>query len=235
MPGFFDFLSGIERYAQDQAAIDRLNRRHRMVIAPLAAEIEGARVLDLAAHDGRWAHAWAGAGAREVIGIEGRPDLVARYQTFPDLDLRVRVQLEVGDIFDGLEARVRAGERFDIVGVLGIFYHVMDHFRLLRLATALQPKMIVIDSEFALRPGPTITLARERTDKPLNATPQTPGQKIAVVGIPSRAATELMAEALGYRTEWLDWTALKGEDRAGLWDYYRPRNKRRGTCILRPA
>ena len=235
MPGFFDFLNGVQRYAEDQGAIDRLNRRHDMLIAPLADQIEGARVLDLAAHDGRWAHAWADAGAAKVIGIEGRAELVGRYDSFPDPDLRARVQLEVGDIFDGMEARVAAGDTFDIVGVLGIFYHVMDHFRLLRLAAALGPKLIVIDSEFALRPGPTITLAREKTAKHMNAIEQTPGQEVAVVGIPSRAATELMAEALGYRTEWLDWDVLKGPDRVGLQDYYRARNKRRGSCILRPA
>jgi hypothetical protein len=234
MAGFFDFLTALPRYADDANAVDRLNKRHGMMIAPFAGEIAGARVLDLAAHDGRWSHAFAAAGAREVVGIEGRADLVDRYASFPDAGLRARVDLRTGDIFDAMEEMVRRGETFDVVGVLGIFYHIMDHFRLLRLVTLLRPRLVILDSEFSLRPGPTITLAREKTEKDLNSTPQVPGQEVAVVGIPSRAATALMADALGYGCDWLDWDALKGEARKGLWDYYRPEKKRRGTCLLRP-
>ncbi|SLN76022.1 class I SAM-dependent methyltransferase [Roseisalinus antarcticus] len=235
MAGFFDFLTALPRYQDDATSVDRLNKRHGMLIAPLRDEIAGARVLDLAAHDGRWSHAFAEAGAREVIAVEGRAELVARYAHFPDPELRQKVDLRQGDIFDALEEMVRKGETFDVVGVLGIFYHIMDHFRLLRLVTQLKPRVVIVDSEFSLRPGPTITLAKEKTEKHLNAIEQVDGQEVAVIGIPSRAATALMAEVLGYQTEWLDWDRLKGPERKNLFDYYRPERKRRGTCLLRPA
>jgi 2-polyprenyl-3-methyl-5-hydroxy-6-metoxy-1,4-benzoquinol methylase len=170
--GFFDFLAEIEPYAEDAGSIRRLNARHKMIVAPLARQIAGKSVLDLAAHDGRWAHAFADAGAREVVGIEGREALVARYAQFPHPKTKARVTLKVGDIFDGMEAEIAAGKTYDVLGVLGIFDHIMDHFRLLKLVHQLRPGLVIIDSEFALRPGPVITLARERVDNPLNAIAQ---------------------------------------------------------------
>jgi len=234
MQGFFDFLETHDRYADDRAAIDRLNRRHAMILAPLADEIAGARVLDLGAHDGRWAHAFAAIGARDVVAIEGRAALVAQYAAFPDPAVKARVSLRQGELFEATEALAKSGERFDIIALLGIFYHIMDHHRLLRFCAALRPRMVIIDSEFALRPGPVITLVREETDNPLNAIPQVKGQRTALVGIPSFPAIEAMADTLGYAATWVDWGVLAEADRAGLGDYFRPKGKRRGTVILRP-
>lgn len=234
MQGFFDFLGAIDPYVGDAAGVQRLNRRHEMFVAPYAAEIKGDRVLDLGAHDGRWAHAFAAAGAREVVGIEGRAELIARYDHFPDAAVKSRVTLTQGDIFDGLDARVKAGETFDIIAVLGVFYHIMDHHRLLRLCAALKPGMVIIDSEFAIRPGPVITLVREDTSNPLNAIEQMAGQSSALVGIPSFRAVDAMADVLGFQTEWLDWDSLPKEARGSVGDYYRPNGKKRGTVVLRP-
>ncbi len=232
--GFFDFLGEIEPYAEDGGSVRRLNARHKMIIRPLASQIAGKSVLDLAAHDGRWAHAFADAGARSVLGIEGRAELVARYAHFPHPRVKERVTLQVGDIFAGMEAEVAAGHTYDVLGVLGIFYHIMDHFRLLKLVQRLRPELVIIDSEFALRPGPVITLARERVDNPLNAIEQVAGQEKTVIGIPSFPAMEVMADVLGYDITWLDWNTVPQGQRATIGDYYRPENKRRGTCLLRP-
>lgn len=232
--GFFDFLRSLERYAEDDAGIRRLDLRHQFLIEPVKSEIAGARVLDLAAHDGRWAYAFADAGAREVVGIEGRAHLVDRFQQFPDGPVKDRVTLRVGDIFAGLEQELAAGESYDVIGVLGIFYHIMDHFRLLQLATRFKPKLIIVDSEFALRPGQVIMLVREDPTKDLNALPQAEGQEKALIGIPSVTALEAMADVLGYRTDWADWDTVPEGKRKPVFDYYRPETKRRATCFLRP-
>lgn len=231
---FYDFLSKTARYGEDANAVERLNERHRMLIAPLTEELEGAKVLDLAAHDGRWAYAFAAAGAREVLGIEGRQELIDQFQHYPRAHLRERVTLKCDDIFAGMEKEIAAGQRFDVVGVLGILYHVMDHFRLFQLVRQLKPKLILVDSEFALRPAPVIVLTREETDNILCSIPQVEGQKKALIGIPSRAAMEAIADSLGYECHWLDWNSLPEARRRCLRDYYRPEVKRRGTCILRP-
>ncbi|MEZ5911463.1 MAG: class I SAM-dependent methyltransferase [Paracoccaceae bacterium] len=233
--GFFDFLGDDPAYAEKPADIARLNRRWEFLIAPFGAELEGARVADIAAHDGRWAYALAGAGAAEVIGVEARCEVAARFARYPRRGFKRRVRIETGDLYRWLSDRGDAGETFDIVALFGIFYHVMDHFRLLADVRRLRPKLIIIDSEFILADNPMIQLVKERTDNILNAAPQIEGQEMALKGIPSRAAMERMAEALGYDLEWLDWSALALEDRAGVQDYFREGRMRRGTCALRPA
>jgi hypothetical protein len=234
--GFFDFISQMPGYDKRLGAVRRLNRRRQFLVTPFMAEVAGARLLDLGAHDGRWSYAYAAAGAAQVVGIEGRADMAARFRHWPDPDLRARVTLRVDDIFAGLEKARAAGETYDIVAVLGVFYHIADHLRLLRLIRDLRPRLVIIDSEFALRPNPVILLKREDVQNPLNAPPQIDGQARAIVGIPSFAAMEMMADALDYSLIWSDWDSLPMDQRKGVADYFRPKGeaKRRATCALRP-
>lgn len=230
--GFFDFLRADPNYSMTD--LSRMNCRHDMIIAPFKAELHDARVLDLAAHDGRWSYALAGAGARSVLGVEARQMLIDRYDSFPAAPFKDRVQFHTGDLFDTLDQMIATQERFDVVALFGILYHVMDHFRLLRQVTALRPDLVIIDSEFISSANPMIQLVRERTDNPLNAIPQHAGQETAIVGIPSTVAVERIAEALNYRCDWLDWDALPPEKRRGVRDYFRAEKKRRRSCVLRP-
>ena len=232
--GFFDFLRLVARYASDDYGIGRLNQRHRKLIEPISAELAGARVLDLAAHDGRWSYAFAAAGARHVVGIEGRQHLIDRFAEFPQDEHAARVTLRCGDIFAGMEADLAAGAAYDVIGVLGIFYHVMDHFRLLQLVTRFKPRLVLLDSEFSLRPGQVIELVREDPAKDLNALAQVEGQEKALIGIPSLSALEAMADVLGYQVTWVDWSDVRPNKRRFVADYFRPQGKRRATCLLRP-
>ena len=65
MSGFFDFLKSLPPYDDNATTVHRLDQRHRLIIDPFQPQIAGARVLDLAAHDGRWSYALAHAGALE--------------------------------------------------------------------------------------------------------------------------------------------------------------------------
>ena len=105
---------------------------------------------------------------------------------------------------------------------------------LFQLARKLKPKLIIVDSEFILRDAPMIQLVRERTDNILNATPQIEGQEVAIKGIPSFAAMEVMADVLGYDTHWSDWNSLPKGKRDGVGDYFRETRMRRATCALVP-
>ena len=232
--GFFDFIADLPHYHDHTAPVQRMNKRHEALIAPFAGDINGARVLDLASHDGRWCYAFAGAGAASVVGIEGRQEMVDKFADYPDEGLKARIELRVGDLFEGMEAAISAGETYDVVGVFGILYHVMDHFRLFQLVRKLQPKLVIVDSEFMLRPAPMMMLKTERTSNVLNAIPQYEGQERAIKAVPSFAAMERIAEALGFATEWVDWDARAEDDRRGVSDYYREKDMRRGTCALRP-
>ena len=113
----------------------------------------------------------------------------------------------------------------------------MDHYRLLRLVSRLQPELVIIDSEWLIHDGPMIRVVLEDTRKILNAIANDPGQVMAPKGVPSRGALEMMAGTLGYRTEWMDWDQLPRRRRRPVADYFRtpPAHNRRGTCALRPS
>src|SRR6056297_1434036 len=151
--GFFDFVSDLDAYVDSPKAALRLNKRRAVLVAPHAEEIAGARVLDLGAHDGRWAYAFAGAGAAHVVGIEGRAETASGLANYPDPDLRARIEMRIGDIHEEIDKAVAAGERYDVVAVFGVLYHLMDHLRLFTGLRRLGPKLILVDGEFLQRPG----------------------------------------------------------------------------------
>lgn len=235
---FFDFLKSTTRYAGSKAAVGRLDLRREFLVAPYLAEINGARVLDLGSHDGRWSYALAAAGAREVVGIEARPELIAQFGEYPANAIRSRISFIEADVFEELPAMVDRGEKFEVVAIFGFYYHIMDHYRLLKLVARLEPKLVVIDGEFATYKQPMIKLMYEDTRKFLNTIPHVKGQQRAPIGIPSHSAMEMMAESLGYTLEWADWYNVPPEKRKGLEEYYRdPKevDRKRGTCALRPG
>lgn len=230
----FDFIRGLPLYVDKPKDAERLNSRHRFIIQPFERDLRKARVLDLASHDGRWPYAFATAGAREVVGIEGRPELIAEFDGYPAGEVRDRVTLIQADINEEVPRLAAAGERFDVVSVLGIYYHITTHYSLLAHIRALRPKLIIIDGEFQNNQAPIIKLVQEDTRKNMNSLAYFDGQVKAVKGVPSRGAMEVMASSLGYSVEWLDWNGLPPKDRAGVQDYYRKGPQTRGTCALRP-
>lgn len=234
MAQIFNFLKHIPPYSENDTTVLRLNRRHKLLIDPFRPQIEDARVLDLACHDGRWSFALAAAGAAKVHGVEARQTLIDRFSAFPDTDFKARITLVCNDLFAELEKLAASGQSFDVVAVYGIFYHVMDHFRLLTLVQRLHPRVIIIDSEFIEVDNAMIQVLKEETSNPLNATADAPGKARTVVGVPSRRATEFMAEALDLDTTWIDTDLILGDDTQGMHDYFRDARKRRSTCALSP-
>lgn len=234
--GFFDFLGDSERYGES-SGIPRLNKRHRFLVKPYEAEIAGSSVLDLASHDGRWSYALSSAGAREVVGVEARQELIDQFASYPPGPEKDRISFLQGDVYEVLPRLVAEGRRFDVVAVFGLFYHVMDHYGLLKLIHRLQPRLVIIDSEFYLNEEPVIRLLRESTDRILHSIAHIPGQTRAPAGIPSKTAFEWMTASLGWSTEWADWESVPEDKRRGILSYYRepPEWKRRDTCALRPV
>ena len=222
---FFDFLADSTRYQGSPLALNRLNMRHRFIVQPFEA--------DLAGHDGWWSYALSAAGARVVVGVEARQDLIDQFAGYPRNEVSSKVTLKQGDVFEALPAFAAAGETFDVVAIFGLYYHIMDHYGLLKLVHALSPKLIIIDSDFLNRPQPLIRLL-ESTDKFLNSIAHVAGQDAAPVGAPSRSAMDLMANSLGYSTEWANWDALPRAQRGGLKEYFdQDELKSRDTVALR--
>lgn len=223
-----DFFDRVPRYSGNLKAISRLKARWKRVVQPVILDIAQKHVLDLGAHDGRWAYAYAHAGAAHVTAVEGRSNLIKQLQGYPDPNIISKITVFQDDIFSFLESAITQKKKFDVVALLGILYHTSDHFRLFIMIKKLSPKVIIIDGEFIRSNNPIVQFVLEETGNPLNAISQFPGQKNAIVGIPSRGAIEQIAVNLDYKIVWHH----SHMDELTPHDYNRRSKKRRYTCFL---
>ena len=230
--GFFNFIDQIDGYGSGSS--NRLNWRFKHIVEPFGDDLKAARVLDVAAHDGRWSYAFASMGAASVLGVEGRPELVERFANFPESRFKDRVRLKANELFDELSDLTDNKQTFDVVALFGILYHIMDHYRLMKYVSMLQPKLVIVDGEFIISSENIISLVRERTDRNLNAISSYDGQEFTVVGILSLGAMEQLADAIGYKCIWSNWDSVPDSERNFVKDYFRDGNKQRRTCCLRP-
>lgn len=189
----------------------RLNLRYEAIFAENRDIFAGAQVLDLASHDGRWSLAALATGARSVIGIEARPELVkaatqnlAAYGYGQD-----RVRFVTGDVHQVLGTQDLSA---DVVLCLGFLYHTLRYNELLDGIRKTRAPHLIIDtvSPHMMRPVPSIQVMTEDADEEGKAAADsyTHGRSV-LVGRPNLAAIQLMLGAYGYRVERLsDWAAL---------------------------
>jgi SAM-dependent methyltransferase len=218
--------------------LNRLNERYKRIVTMNIGHIAGKRVLDLAAHDGRWSWAALKSGASYVEGVEGRPELVAfankALSAFPSEAFR----FSQGDIFDYLE-KLKQTEvnRLDTILCLGIIYHINEHFRLLQLMAALKPGAIILDGALVCSDEPKITFKPEATASKLNAIPGETQSDYALVGTMSRGLLNQWCRLNGWSLTYIPWRREDIADAAGLRDYLvaTERPRARFTCVLTPA
>lgn len=207
---FFDDHPRFLDTSHTRSDLDRLNLRHEAIITANRDILEGARVLDLASHDGRWAFAAVNAGAAHVTGIEARAQLVAHAeQTFEEAGVdAARYRFISGDMF-----RVLAEHEFevDVVLCLGFLYHTLRYNELFHHIAGTGARHLIIDSTvLANRPKPIIELHRDKPTKEGAAVSDefAPGKRV-LVGMPSAAAIEFLAATYGFtETRRYDWTSL---------------------------
>lgn len=234
---FFDAYPRFFQTSRTSPWPDRLNARHEAIVAAHAADLAGARVLDIASHDGRWSFAALMAGAAHVTGIEPRAELVsAAATTLADYGIaHDRRHFVVGDVFEQLD-----GQRFDVVLCLGFYYHTLRHAELLDRIERTGARLVVVDTEIT---PPGETPAEQPSDDPrrVHRNPYAvqllrepvEEQRMAcmdrltrdghtLVARPSRAAVRFMAAHFGFATSEYDWPghfARRPEDAAAMVDY----------------
>jgi SAM-dependent methyltransferase len=189
---------------------DRLNLRYEAIMAENRDILQGARVLDIASHDGRWSFAALKTGAAHVVGIEAKQDLVdnaavtfGKYGVDPATH-----EFVCGDIFE-----VMAQQTFDVdvVMCLGFLYHTLRYNELLSLIRRLNPKYLIIDTVVTtLGGGPIVKLRAEAADREHNAVPDQHSYGNTVLsGKPNMKAMRVMLKAYGFTiTKVSDWGSL---------------------------
>ncbi|GAA5117704.1 class I SAM-dependent methyltransferase [Haloechinothrix salitolerans] len=215
-PRFFETSSVIPKRG-------RLNLRYEAIFGENSDIFQGARVLDLASHDGRWSFAALRTGAAHVTGIEARQEAVdnasanlAHYGADPD-----SYRFICGDIFDVLR---REDFEVDVVLCLGYLYHTYRHTELLYRIRQIDPQHLLVDTQVVpVRDKPFVKLYVDRPHKPGEAAldPFSHGMT-TLVGRPSIPALQMMLRAYDFEIEHTcDWHALmaKHPDAGIVHDY----------------
>jgi Methyltransferase domain len=189
----------------------RLNLRYEAIFGENRDIFEGASVLDLASHDGRWSLAALANRARSVTGIEARPELVkaaaenlAEYGYGAD-----RASFVAGDVHEVLDTQ---DLHADVVLCLGFLYHTLRYNELLDGIRRTGARYLIIDtfSPHMTGPVPNVNVLTEDADEEGKAAADTYTHGPSVlVGRPNLAAIQIMLAAYGYRVERLsDWAGL---------------------------
>lgn len=234
--GFFDRHPRFLTTSRTSAHPWRLNLRYEAIFAEHRDVFAGARVLDIASHDGRWSLAALETGAASVTGVEARADLVrAAEENLREAGVEEdRFRFVGGDVFDVLG---RDGIEADVVMCLGFLYHTLRYNELWTRIAARRPRHVLVDT--LIRPGTpdaVVKLFRESTSRQGNAVGDefSSGDQV-LVGRPSLPALRLMGEAYGFTLVTLsDWATLLRDnpDADGIGDY---RAGRRVTALFAAA
>lgn len=189
----------------------RLNLRYEAIFSENRDIFAGASVLDLASHDGRWSLAALASGARSVIGIEARPELVKAATE----NLRAygygedRARFITGDVHEVLNSKHFEA---DVVLCLGFLYHTLRYNELLCGIRRTNARYLILDtfSPYMMGPVSNVHVIIERADEQGEAVADTYTHGSSVlVGCPNLAAIRTMVRAYGYQIERLsDWAGL---------------------------
>ena len=184
-----------------------MNERYEALFAGNRDIFDGARVLDLASHDGRYSFAALKTGAAHVIGVEVRQSLIDRaqeafafYGQDPETYRFVR-----GDVFEAL-----AREEFDVDVVLcfGFLYHTFRHTELMYRLNKLAPRHLIVDTIVTPETQrPTLRMMREYDAADSRSAAQDPfALRQVLVLRPSLPSLQLLLGSYGFEIESLyDW------------------------------
>ena len=193
----------------------RLNLRYEAIFTENADLFEGARVLDIACHDGRMSMAALACGAKSVVGIEARPELVERananlehYGQDPD-----RYRFIAGDVHEVLAAE---DLDVDVVLCLGFLYHTLRYNELLHGIRRTGARHLVLDTQAhgMFHPDSLVRLHSELTHRKgtAKADDYTVGPAV-LTGRPNLAAIRIMLACYGYEIErFSDWPRLLADN-----------------------
>jgi hypothetical protein len=207
---FFDEFPRFYETSETGPGRGRLNLRYEAIFGENEELFRGARVIDIASHDGRWSLAALETGASEVVGIEAREDLVrAARENVSHYGIgESRVRFVNGDVFDVLGKEV--GEA-DVILCLGYLYHTLRYNELMIRIREANPRHLVVDTVVLRgRKKPFVRLRLDRNERQRNAVGDSFSYgEATLVGWPSLPALELLVTAYGFEVlRYSDWGSL---------------------------
>jgi 2-polyprenyl-3-methyl-5-hydroxy-6-metoxy-1,4-benzoquinol methylase len=218
--GFFDIYPRFLETSQTGVNLNRLNKRHDAIFRTNPAMFQGARVLDIASHDGRWSYCALKAGASHVVGVEPRAHLIQNsidnlkhYGYSED-----QFSFVQDDIFQYLAAR---NHRFDVVLCLGFFYHTYRHPELMHLIKKCAPQHLIMDTVVANdMKGLGCAVHTEAVTVESSASvDQSSSQDRTYVAVPSPSLLRHLMFTYGFSYTEVDWPRIIAGDPIGLEDF----------------
>jgi len=212
------FFSDYPLY-QELQPLNRLNTRYQALIENNKEIIKNSSILDLASHDGRWSFAALKSGAKKIVGIEGRKELVKKsnknmeYYGIP----KEKYEFYHGDIFE--EIKKFEPKTFDVVFCFGVFYHIMNHTSLISEIKQLKPKHLILDTSIDLSERAIIYVKEEDSTIPINAIKKYSHQEKELCGLPSKSFINLLLKNLGFSFTYYNWHDGKIKNWYGIKDY----------------
>jgi 2-polyprenyl-3-methyl-5-hydroxy-6-metoxy-1,4-benzoquinol methylase len=147
------------------AVPNRLNWRCELLLTQHQQLIQGKRVLDIGSHDGRFAHACLELGASQVVGVEGRTQLVEKAeQNLSHLGFDAnKFEFVCSDIFEYLQHL--KFQEFEVIICCGFLYHTVRQVEFFAAMKKIQPETLIIDSAVCKVP-PLFKLIEESIESP---------------------------------------------------------------------
>jgi tRNA (mo5U34)-methyltransferase len=191
--------------------LPEVHRTRRELIEPAArAALErGGRALDIACHEGWFAHRLLEWGADEVVAVDIRDVNVRRARLLRDHFGLERLKIEQGDVYE-----LRPGDlgQFDVVLMLGLIYHLENPIGAIRAARALTRGVCLLETQLTRQEAPIRTgwgIPDQFTDEPASwaarfeAPEEQDTQPLAAFGgvislIPNRAAVVQAMTVAGF-------------------------------------
>lgn len=166
----------------------------------------GLKAVDLAAHQGWFAHNLARIGLTDVLGIDARARHVEDAGLMAGAQGHDGLEFRQGDVF---EIDTEALGTFDVVLMLGLLYHVENPVGALRVARALCSGVCVIETQVAPNLSGMLDYGSYRFVRPMKGAfaiidemDDTEGPEASVTGIclvPSLEALVWCMEKVGFR------------------------------------
>jgi len=124
-----------------------------------------------------------------------------------------------GDVFE--EIKKIQPETFDIVFCFGLFYHILNHMKLLEEIKRLKVKYLILDTSVTKLNKPFIKLVMQDSNiEGSGIKSKYSNSDQVLVGIPSKSAIEMMLKNLGYDFFYYDWHNVGIENWEHIEDYH---------------
>ncbi len=145
----FDLGEGLYTECKIDPTVARIHETRRTMVEAFLRERYGARLaelraLDLGCHEGYFASMLAELGVPEVVGVDIRPESLAKAAFVAEAQRHAGITFVEADC-EELGRAVRGS--FDLCLCLGLIYHLENPMRCLRQAAALTRDAIVVETQ----------------------------------------------------------------------------------------